>query len=49
MIAGGVGMAVYAAAVIPLLRRTRPAVASVAAVAVWTAAAALVAVPLLAA
>lgn len=49
MIAGAAGMAVYAAAVIPLLRRTRPAAASLAAVGAWTAAAAMVAVPLLAA
>ena len=47
MIAGGVGMAVYAAAVIPLLRRTRPALASVAAIGVWAVVAAVVAVPLL--
>ncbi len=49
MIAGGVGMAVYAATVIPLLRRTRPGAAAVAAVGVWTLVAAAVAVPLLAA
>ncbi|HJS92915.1 MAG TPA: DUF3147 family protein [Solirubrobacteraceae bacterium] len=49
MIAGGVGMAVYAAAVIPLLRRVRPARASIGAIGVWTLAAAIVAVPLLAA
>jgi uncharacterized membrane protein (GlpM family) len=47
MIAGGVGMAVYAAAVIPLLRRTRPAPASLSAIGVWTLVAAIVAVPLL--
>ena len=47
MIAGAAGMAVYAAAVIPLLRRTRPAVASLTAISVWTTAAAVVAVPLL--
>ncbi len=47
MIAGGAGMAAYAAAVIPLLRRSRPGVASVAALGVWTAVAAAVAVPLL--
>jgi uncharacterized membrane protein (GlpM family) len=47
MIAGGAGMAVYAAAIIPLLRRTRPASASIAAVGVWTVTAAIVAVPLL--
>jgi uncharacterized membrane protein (GlpM family) len=49
MIAGGVGMAVYAAAVIPLLRRTRPTCASAAAISVWTVVAGVVAVPLLAA
>jgi uncharacterized membrane protein (GlpM family) len=47
MIAGGVGMAVYAAAVIPLLRRARASVASMAALGVWTTVAAVVAVPLL--
>jgi uncharacterized membrane protein (GlpM family) len=47
MIAGAAGMAVYAAAVVPLLRRWRPGVASVAAIGVWAAAAAVVAVPLL--
>jgi uncharacterized membrane protein (GlpM family) len=47
MIAGGAGMVVYAAAVIPLLRRTRASVASIAALGVWTAVAAVVAVPLL--
>ena len=47
MIAGAAGMAVYAAAVIPLLRRTRASVASTAALGVWTAVAAIVAVPLL--
>jgi uncharacterized membrane protein (GlpM family) len=47
MIAGGVGMAVYAAAVIPLLRRTRPAPASLSAIGVWTLVAAVVAAPLL--
>ena len=49
MIAGGVGMAVYATAVIPLLRRVRPAPASIGAIGVWTLVAAIVAVPLLAA
>jgi uncharacterized membrane protein (GlpM family) len=49
MIAGGVGMAVYAAAVIALLRRMRPAPASLASIGVWTVAAAIVAIPLLAA
>jgi len=47
MIAGGVGMAVYAAAILPLLRRTRPAAASIAAMGAWTVAAGIVAVPLL--
>jgi uncharacterized membrane protein (GlpM family) len=47
MIAGAAGMVVYAAAVIPLLRRTRASVASIAALGVWTAVAAVVAVPLL--
>jgi hypothetical protein len=47
MIAGGVGMAVYAAAVIPLLRRTRPMPASLSAIGIWTVVAAIVAVPLL--
>jgi uncharacterized membrane protein (GlpM family) len=47
MIAGGVGMAAYAAAVIPLLRRTRPGPASLSAIGVWTLVAAIVAVPLL--
>jgi uncharacterized membrane protein (GlpM family) len=49
MIAGGAGMAAYAAAVIPLLRRTRASVGSIAALGVWAAVAAVVAVPLLAA
>ncbi|MBV9801864.1 MAG: DUF3147 family protein [Solirubrobacterales bacterium] len=48
MIAGAAAMAVYATAVIPLLRRARPGVAAIAALGVWTAAAAVVAVPLLA-
>jgi uncharacterized membrane protein (GlpM family) len=47
MIAGGVGMVAYGASVIPLLRRTRAPVASTAAIAVWTGAAALVALPLM--
>jgi uncharacterized membrane protein (GlpM family) len=47
MIAGGAGMIAYAASVIPLLRRTRAARGSVAALGVWTAVAAVVAVPLL--
>lgn len=49
MIAGAGAMAVYAAGVIPLLRRTRAPVASVAALGIWTAVAAIIAVPLLAA
>jgi uncharacterized membrane protein (GlpM family) len=47
MIAGGAGMIAYAAAVIPLLRRTRGLRASAAALGVWTAVAAVVALPLL--
>jgi uncharacterized membrane protein (GlpM family) len=47
MIAGAAGMAVYAAAVIPLLRRMKAPVASMAALGAWTALAAVVAVPLL--
>jgi uncharacterized membrane protein (GlpM family) len=47
MIAGGVGMVAYAMAVIPLLRRTRASVGSMAAIGVWTAVAALVALPVL--
>ena len=47
MIAGAVAMAVYAATVIPLLRRMRAGMASGAALAVWTAVAAIVAAPLL--
>lgn len=47
MVAGAAAMAVYAAAVIPMLRRARAPVASVAALGVWAAAAALVAVALL--
>lgn len=49
MIAGAAAMAVYAAAVIPLLRRARAPVASMAALGVWAVVAAVVAVPLLAA
>jgi uncharacterized membrane protein (GlpM family) len=49
MIAGGVAMAVYAATVIPLLRRSRASVASLGALGVWTVVAAAAAVPLLAA
>lgn len=47
MVAGGVGMIAYAATVIPLLKRTRASVASMAVLGVWTAVAAVVAVPLL--
>jgi len=47
MIAGAVAMAVYAAAVIPLLRRTRASVASLTALGAWAAVAAVVAVPFL--
>jgi uncharacterized membrane protein (GlpM family) len=47
MIAGAAAMVVYAAAVIPLLRRTRASVASMSALGVWAVAAAVVAVPLL--
>jgi uncharacterized membrane protein (GlpM family) len=49
MIAGAVGMVAYAAAVIPLLRRTRAPVASIAALGVWTVVTVVVAAPLLAA
>ncbi|MBV8948760.1 MAG: DUF3147 family protein [Solirubrobacterales bacterium] len=49
MVAGGMGMIAYAAAVIPLLKRARASVASMAALGVWAVVAALVAVPLLAA
>ena len=49
MIAGAAAMAVYAAAVIPLLRRARAPVASRAALGGWAGVAAVVAVPLLAA
>lgn len=47
MIAGGVGMVAYAAAIVPLLRRARPAAASLVALGVWALPAAVVAVPLL--
>lgn len=47
MIAGGVGMAFYAAAAVPLLRRLRASRAATVALAAWTAVAAVVAVPLL--
>jgi uncharacterized membrane protein (GlpM family) len=47
MIAGGVGMVAYAAAVIPLLRRMRSMRASAAAMGAWLLVAAIVALPLL--
>ena len=47
MIAGGVGMVVYAAAAIPLLRRTRAARAASLALLAWAAAAAVAATPVL--
>lgn len=47
MIAGGFGMAAYAAAVIPLLRRLRGSVAAVAALLPWVLVAGVVAVPLM--
>ena len=47
MIARAVGMAAYAACVVPLLRRTRAASAAVAALTAWFAVAAVVAIPLL--
>lgn len=47
MIAGGVGMACYAAAAVPLLRRLRASRAAAAALVAWAAAAVVVAVPLL--
>ena len=47
MLAGGVGMVAYAAAVMLLLRRMSAPAASAAALAVWTLVAALVALPLL--
>lgn len=49
MIAGGVGMVAYAAAVVSLLRRRRAAGAAALALLAWTAAAAIVAAPVLAA
>ncbi len=48
MLAGSAGMIAYAAAVVPLLRRTRASRAAVLALSAWTAMAALVAVPVLA-
>ena len=47
MIAGSAGMAAYASATVLLLKRTRPIVASAAALVVWVAVAAGVAVALL--
>ena len=47
MIAGGVGMVAYAAAVIPLLRRKRAAAAALLALVAWAAVAAIVATPVL--
>ncbi len=49
MIAGAAGMIVYAAAVIRLLRRMRASRAALSALAVWVGAAAIVAIPILAA
>jgi uncharacterized membrane protein (GlpM family) len=49
MIAGSAGMIAYAASVIPLLRRKRASVAAVIALTAWLAAAAVVAIPVLAA
>jgi hypothetical protein len=47
MIAGSVGMVAYATAAVPLLRRKRAGLAAGLALAAWTAAAALAAVPVL--
>jgi uncharacterized membrane protein (GlpM family) len=47
MIAGGVGMLAYAAAVVPLLRRMRAGAAAAIALTAWTAGAAIVALPIL--
>jgi hypothetical protein len=49
MLAGAVGMVVYAAAAIPMLRRMRSAHGAFAAMGAWLGAAAIVAIPLLAA
>jgi uncharacterized membrane protein (GlpM family) len=49
MIAGAAGMAAYAMAVIPLLRRMRASRAAAGALVVWVIAAGVVAVPVLAA
>ena len=47
MIAGSAGMVVYAAAVIPLLRRLRASRAAPAGIVAWVTAAAIVALPVL--
>jgi uncharacterized membrane protein (GlpM family) len=47
MIAGGVGMVAYAAAVIPLLRRTRALTSAAVALSAWLVVAVAVALPLL--
>lgn len=47
MIAGGVGMMAYAAAVIPLLRRTRAQLAAAMAMAAWFGVAAVVSLPVM--
>ena len=47
MIAGGVGMVVYAASVVPLLRRMRASHAAFAGMGAWAVGAAVVAIPLL--
>jgi uncharacterized membrane protein (GlpM family) len=47
MLAGCAGMIAYAAAVVPLLRRTRASRAAVAALGAWTLAASLAMVPVL--
>jgi uncharacterized membrane protein (GlpM family) len=49
MLAGSAGMIAYAAAVVPLLRRMRASLAAAAALGVWFAVAAIVAVPVLSA
>ncbi len=47
MIAGGVGMVAYAAAVVPLLRKTRAQMAATTAMAAWFGVAAIVALPVM--
>jgi uncharacterized membrane protein (GlpM family) len=47
MVAGGAGMVGYAAATVPMLRRTKASRAASVAVAAWAAIAAVVALPLL--